>query len=532
MNMKKTLVAASVAVVLATAANSASAVNLYVSGASAQDNGIELLIVNSLAQGGAAGVTKYVDTSFGGNNFVAWSFTAAAGVTGVTAGTPVTIYKRSQDGSGMGVYPVAKQVNAAQLNLAQPSTGAGAASNGITNVIKIQDGGTGGSLLDYTHPVNLALADVNPELFKGDNAITSSLASEGVTSASVSATDIANNATVTGAAGVIFGVAVNVNLYNLLQDLQGLNGGAGTPNHAISNANGSTTGIHHGYGTNDTFGLSDTMPSLSKAQIASLLVNNGVTDWGSTNIGLPAGTFVGIARRENGSGTQASSNAFFFNNPTSSARLSPTNTFDSLGLSGPYALLATATGNVEKTFNDFNFLGTSGYVAQAPADSQGNLVPGAGYAIGVVSTEKNTNSAKGYRFVKIDGVAPTAANVVAGKYGFWEEQTYLVPKAGKLGATAAGSAENAIVNFIVNSTVKASSLINLQAAPHQFGQAGLVALSSNAGNTFGATVGGPAPAKSISVGSFTHISGTNLDDTRQPILNLAPAAGTAILPLN
>lgn len=525
MNMQKTLLAASVAVVLATGANSASAVDVYLAGSSAQDSTIELLIVNNLAQGGAAAVTKYIDTTYGGNNFLAWTFPASAAVSGVTAGTIVTIHKRSQDGSGMGVYPVAKQVPTGQLDLTRTQTLTGKTSNGITAIYSVDS-----TVLNETNPVQLGISDVNPELFKGDNSVTSSVTAEGLTAPqAISAAAIAANATVTDAAGIVFGVAVNNALYNALQDAQGLSGTAGA-NHAVTATVGSTSGVHLGYGTGDAAGATDTMPSLSKSQVASLLATGEVGDWFNTSIASAVGAssaglqFVGICRRDNGSGTQASSNTFFLDDPSSSAHLSPTVTFDNL-FSGPEAILNTTTGNIEKCFNDFQF-GT----LTAPADAQGNQVPGAGYAIGVISTDKNTSGAQGYRFVKIDGVAPTAANVAAGKYEFYEEQAYLVPKAGKVGDTT-GTPAGAIINYLINTATKASTLISLQASPQIFGQAYLLALSTKSANVPGAVT--TSGSKTVTVIPFSHVKSGNLDDSRPSVLNVAPAAGTnAVLPLN
>jgi len=44
---------------------------------------------------------------------------------------------------------------------------------------------------------------------------------------------------------------------------------------------------------------------------------------------------------------------------------------------------------------------------------------GARWAIGVQGLEKNANQAEAWRFVKIDGIAPTLANVAKGKYHDW-----------------------------------------------------------------------------------------------------------------
>ena len=41
--------------------------------------------------------------------------------------------------------------------------------------------------------------------------------------------------------------------------------------------------------------------------------------------------------------------------------------------------------------------------------------------MGVMGTERNYAGSKKYRFIKIDGIAPSSQNVVEGKYKFWGE---------------------------------------------------------------------------------------------------------------
>jgi hypothetical protein len=43
------------------------------------------------------------------------------------------------------------------------------------------------------------------------------------------------------------------------------------------------------------------------------------------------------------------------------------------------------------------------------------------WAVGILNTDRNISNTLPYRFVKIDGFSPSAANVAAGKYKFWAE---------------------------------------------------------------------------------------------------------------
>ena len=56
------------------------------------------------------------------------------------------------------------------------------------------------------------------------------------------------------------------------------------------------------------------------------------------------------------------------------------------------------------------------------------------WAIGIMGVERNASGTLPYRFIKIDGFAPTARNVVEGKYKFWAEAG-VMPPAGQTATT-------------------------------------------------------------------------------------------------
>ncbi|MDD5036229.1 MAG: hypothetical protein PHE55_15885, partial [Methylococcaceae bacterium] len=63
-------------------------------------------------------------------------------------------------------------------------------------------------------------------------------------------------------------------------------------------------------------------------------------------------------------------------------------------------------------------------------NSKTNPLPGAkGWAIGMLTTERNTNLSKNYRYIKIDGYAPTIQQAAAGHYLYFSEAAYLWRKA-------------------------------------------------------------------------------------------------------
>ena len=80
---------------------------------------------------------------------------------------------------------------------------------------------------------------------------------------------------------------------------------------------------------------------------------------------------------------------------------------------------------------------------------------GARWAIGYTSLDKNATRSKSYRFIKVDGVAPTLANVASGAYHDWVESTYLY----RVGAvTPLGGDKATLVNEIINSFGKPAIL--------------------------------------------------------------------------
>ncbi|TCV88210.1 hypothetical protein [Sulfurirhabdus autotrophica] len=140
--------------------------------------------------------------------------------------------------------------------------------------------------------------------------------------------------------------------------------------------------------------------NLSRFQITSLLTGS-YQEWGPINPSL-AGHFVRVERRVSGSGTQASANAFFGGYPCSSGSVALADA--SFSNAGQYEVAENASsGNVISSLN---------------SDFAANK-----YAIGLLSTDNVPGASDHWHFVSIDGVSPTIANVIAGKYDYFLEQT-------------------------------------------------------------------------------------------------------------
>jgi hypothetical protein len=162
-----------------------------------------------------------------------------------------------------------------------------------------------------------------------------------------------------------------------------------------------------------------TVPSLTRAQIAGIY-SQQITDpaqivtTGGASI-TPAGTIVGICRREIGSGTEASAELFWLGEGCGTSDLAipagdNTNVFEN-----------TSTGKIGGCLTALDQGGTINGVA----------VPASGrFAIGIVSSENgpslfgpnpSTPASDDVRVVAVDGALPTLENVANGSYPFFSE---------------------------------------------------------------------------------------------------------------
>lgn len=221
--------------------------------------------------------------------------------------------------------------------------------------------------------------------------------------------------------GQVFGVAVSIPLYRALQIAQGL-----------SDVNATTFDPVNA-------------PNITKTQYVTIAGQGGAAngDW-TPILGAASAQKVIVERRVATSGSQASSNAFFLQNPCASgasANLIPAGVGDS---SGSYVVRENSgSGNVKTNLTNA---------------SNATVASGNQFAIGVLSTENNwrTDAAAsaGYRFVKVDGVHPETgdtenARVTAtnGQYAFHMEVKSFV-RSNYAGVPAKTAFENAVVGQI------------------------------------------------------------------------------------
>lgn len=456
---------------------------LYISGASAAATFIDKLVTSTAVDptdricDPSSKVYRFRDT---GNTeqFAIYCKANNTGAVGVknpglptgAANANLLIYKRNTGGSGNGVTPVAQATPLAFLNISSGCTEISAGDLSTPADIECTN-------INNNQIPDLGLSDVDPIQFKGNNAIN------GV---DISATDVAK-LTVKAASAVTFGAPVTWDLYRTLQAAQ-----KSTNDLPASCLIGDRTEA--------------CMPSLTSAQIASihagkwadwnaLKVGNGpaatakgLYDWALTQTtAVPAfgggnvtiadlapvdAPFLHTCRREVGSGTQAQSNIIFLGDGCSDAAkaLTPLNATDADFAEGDGIAMIHAnssTGRVDACLRD---LQNGNDTVSGFTNEWGHR-----WAIGILSLEK-ANAA--YEFVKIDGVAPTLANVVEGKYKDWAENTFQY-RNNTSAAPLAGD-KKTLADAIIKSAGAPTVMADLNNGfVHTFGNGAFLAVPSN-----------------------------------------------------
>ncbi len=466
--MKLNKIAAGIAAASALAAGQAMAfgptttpdMDVWVSGASAEDKALGQLFTDLCTD--ALDTYYDTDTATLGAHYRAFFCTVdATTVPGLSAPTKVLFHKRSAGGSGYGVAPVADATAIDQLaitpaNCTETAAGSHEWHCGAALVQQASDAG---------------ISDVEPALFVAPNVEAGFLP--------VTPDQLAK-LNVTSATGVIFNTPVSLALRNALQQAQ--------------------------FGMADPCVGAETeacMPSLSREQIASLFTG-GVKKWDAFKVNgvsltnttvvstAPTDLKVHICRRVPGSGTQAQFNAQFTQTPCAAGAIPPLET--SNPFAGPIVVLNSGSGDVENCLD--------------AADAAGQ------WAIGIQSTEKNTSLSHAYRFIKVDGVAPTLVNAADNKYFDWVENSIQWRNA----ANAGPSGDKLVLLQKISSDAgKPSIVANLNAGfVHTWGAAGYLALNTNGSPAF--TPSTPFdPANPVA--TATHAFAGSVNNCRVPTVN-------------
>ena len=419
---------------------------VYMSGASAAGTFIEKVLTGA---GVAADqicdvsktIWKFKDNIDGATQkaYLCTQSTTASGLSLPTGKANLLIYKRDEGGSGYGVSPIIAEANGdtagatiefLKVNSTHCTGVAPAAPGTLTNIVCSYTTGAAGN--NQLAIPDVGVSDVDPAQFQAANA---PLKTDNLTVfPNVTAADV-SKLTVTPGAAVVFGVPATMHLYRALQGAQ-LAMGTIPVADPVSGTTCVVGDVTH----------AACMPSLSKPEIASLIkgdwnnwdklkvilpgatTSTGLAAWATANqvADKPTSAVTHICRRENGSGTQAQLNNFALNYPCSTASTATApatgndglngNTGNKTELSGVALIHENSTsGRVTACLNNLD-LGSD-----TAGDGFTNSYTGVRWAIGAQALEKKDSH---FEFVKINGVAPTLANVVKGDYLDWFENTF------------------------------------------------------------------------------------------------------------
>ena len=342
--------------------------DVYISGASAQDQGLEGMMRRLCSTG-------TLDIYRASNQRMMFCTMTSAVVPAFGAGKKVMVHKSSVGGSGNGVNPVADATALAFMNQTSTCTSPGTAEP-ATALLPAYTSHTCSVVATTSIAPDMGLSDVEPRLLGAGQSQLNKLAPTPVS-----------------ANGLQFGVPVTKKLRDALQVVQGLISGSDEPGQ---------------------------MPSLTTQQVRGILAG-GITDWSQlTNaagvplttapgVTAPSTTAVYLARRVSSSGTQASFNAYFLNFPCATGVTQM--------LVGNDSTQCGAVAGTLGTVNEGS--GTGNVLACLETHNTANR-----WAIGMASMENVPGgTTPNYRYVKLDGQAPTLLNAIEGRYEFWMEQT-------------------------------------------------------------------------------------------------------------
>lgn len=411
--------------------NGSTTSKIYVSGATAQDVG---LLTATVKLCGAGTLHRYSIS----NNAV--FFCTATGY----AQPQLAVHKYSAGGSGNGVAPVNNgtplpfldlgKINATTCPEAVSGT-FGSSTKTLAGITYVDVACSGAATSVQTNNTSfIGISDVEPAFFNGGLANSGNLKSEPL-------------------ATVIFGVPVTRNVYEALQSVQSKTVGS------VSEAD---------------------MPSITTAQMTSMYTVSGL-DWGTllgiTIPGAGADQTIFVARRANSSGTQKTFEGVIartINGESTSGAKSC-----QVAVDGFVSSAVTANNNASTVCggaSNSNLAVLGSGSGDVTACMSAHLANSRG-SVGVLTTEFATstvNTAGGdIFFLKVNGLAPSDANVKAGSYTYYGDASLNTPLLPVLNGDHTTFLSQFRSNFAITPVV------------HGFGNAGLLTLDSVTGTTGG-----------------------------------------------
>ncbi len=399
--------------------------NIRISGATAQDPG---LLASTIRNCTAGSMTRYSIS----NTFVYFCTPDTTKVTMRGGATKLAVHKYSVGGSDAGVTPVNAATPLAFLDLAKVAT---ACVPSASSSVDLDGAGPLSSFQDITcsaattavttaTPSYIGISDVEPSFFGGASSFA----------------NLSSGALAT----VIFGVPVTKNVYEALQVAQGI-----TNVGSLAEAD---------------------MPSLSQAQLTSMYTQEGQVWSGLTGATL-ADDQIYVARRADSSGTQKSFEAVVANTINGNATAKSCKPG-----SEPFVSGIAAGNNVVATSvcDGSNIVVNNSGSGQVLTCMNVHQAGGRG-AIGVLSTEFKTSVGGLIRFVKVNGLAPTHANVAGGAYTMYADAA-LNTRVGATLPTASALGYAAYVTRMKSDFSDPAIISIINAGGQPFGASGLMSL--------------------------------------------------------
>jgi len=280
---------------------------------------------------------------------------------------------------------------------------------------------------------------------------------------------VTKNITRVPTGGETYAIAVTTDLYKVLQAAQIADGSLTLPTgHAIG-----------------SYVADGDLPSLSRNFVAALLAGN-VQTWANVEVNVggtatpltassittaagvtaPGNNVIGVGIRNQGAAIGAVGYAKFLGYPYVTGGSAPaipiidnaTSEFNA----APLVKAPTGASDTDNLLNDWqygdNVSGHNNVTAATAGDSTSVYSFEHIWGLAIQTGDRNYNSALGYRYIKIDGAAPTIANIANGSYPIWAEGEVLIsPNASasaKLFLTDFGNALGsvAVANNVDNAT--------------------------------------------------------------------------------
>lgn len=311
--------------------------------------------------------------------------------------------------------------------------------------------------------------------------------------------------------GTIFNTPISLNFRNALQCAQGLTVGSELEADMPSLPKSVVASVYNGglanWNTLQAKDASGNYTTLSAA-VASKVAAGQCPGYNTAVNPIPSDTRIRACRRVASSGTNAQFRVKFLNAVCSSEAQ------DQLADNTPNSTNSTNTNANWQNVNPP--IATA--AAMIEASSGGNMTscissfsdPAAPatqrWAIGLMSLENNQNLASNYRFIKIDGAAPTVANVLQNKYFNWVESSWIWVA---IDGSSTQDQKDAVdfQEILQKGTGEAAAVGALVTGSftHSFGASGLVALNTIPGNTPSLPINpaNPVATSSHAVGSLS-----------------------------